>query len=40
MDAIIINAFLTTGMEAFQTMFGIAPEPKQAHLLDTNAGHP
>ena len=40
MDAIIINAFLTAGMEAFQTMFGIASEPKQAHLLDTNAGHP
>jgi chemotaxis protein CheX len=40
MDAKIINTFLTEGIEAFQTMFGIAPEAKEPHLLDVNAGHP
>ena len=40
MEAKIINAFLTEGMNAFQTMFGIKPESKEPHLLDVNAGHP
>ena len=40
MDAKIINAFLTEGINAFQTMFGIKPEAKEPHLLDVNAGHP
>ena len=40
MDAKIVNTFLTEGIEAFQTMVGIAPEAKEPHLLDVNAGHP
>ena len=40
MDAKIINAFLTAGMNTFQSMFGIHAEPKEAHLLDLRSGHP
>ena len=40
MDAKIINHFLTEGMNAFEQMFNIKPEPKEPHLLDINAGHP
>nr|MCR4953045.1 chemotaxis protein CheX [Treponema sp.] len=40
MEAKIINAFLTEGINAFQSMFGIKPESKEPHLLDIHAGHP
>ena len=40
MDAKIVNAFLTAGMNAFQNMFGIQAQPKEAHLLDFRSGHP
>lgn len=40
MDAKVINAFLTAGMNTFQSMFGIKAEPKEAHLLDLRTGHP
>lgn len=40
MDAKIINAFLTEGMNTFEAMFGIKATPKEAHLLEVHAGHP
>ena len=40
MDAKIINAFLTEGINTFQTMFNIGPVNKEPHLLDIHAGHP
>ncbi len=40
MDAKVINHFLTEGMNAFESMFGIKAEPKEPHLLDIHAGHP
>ena len=40
MDAKIINAFLTEGINTFQDMFNIGPENKDPHLLDIHAGHP
>ncbi|MCR5189432.1 MAG: chemotaxis protein CheX [Treponema sp.] len=40
MDAKVINAFLTAGMNTFQSMFGIKAQPKDAHLLDLRSGHP
>lgn len=40
MDAKIINAFLTEGMNTFESMFAIKPEPKEPHILEINAGHP
>ena len=40
MDAKIINHFLSEGMNSFQQMFNIKPEPKEPHLLDIHAGHP
>ncbi len=40
MDAKIINAFLTEGINTFHDMFNIGPENKEPHLLDIHAGHP
>lgn len=40
MDAKIINAFLTEGMNTFQSMFQIPTTPKEPRLLEINAGHP
>lgn len=40
MDAKVVNAFLTEGMNTFESMFGIKATPKEPHLLEINAGHP
>ena len=40
MDAKIINAFLTEGINTFQDMFNIGPVNKEPHILDIHAGHP
>ena len=40
MDAKIVNAFLTEGMNTFQEMFQIQATPKEPHILDIHAGHP
>ncbi|MBO5116986.1 MAG: chemotaxis protein CheX [Treponema sp.] len=40
MNVDVINAFLTEGMNAFNTMFGIEANPNKPDLLDTGAlGH-
>lgn len=40
MNVEIINAFLTEGMNAFNSMFGIEATPNKPHLLDVKAlGH-
>lgn len=40
MNVDVINAFLTEGMNAFSTMFGIEATPNKPGLLDTGAlGH-
>ena len=38
MDAKIINAFLTEGINTFQDMFNIGPVNKEPHILDIHAG--
>ena len=40
MDAKLINAFLTAGMDAFESMFQITTQIKEPYILDINAGHP
>ena len=40
MDVKIINAFLTAGLNAFQSMFMIEAINNEPYLLKPNAGHP
>ncbi len=40
MDAKIINAFLTEGINIFKQMFNLVPTNNEPHLLDIHAGHP
>lgn len=40
MDALVINAFLTAGMDAFESMFNIHATNNDPYLLDINASHP
>ncbi|MBQ0166545.1 MAG: chemotaxis protein CheX [Treponema sp.] len=40
MDVKIINEFLTAGMNAFQTMFGIEATNKEPYILKGVQGHP
>ena len=39
MNVDVINAFLTEGMNAFQSMFGITATPNKPHLLEVGTGH-
>lgn len=40
MDVKIVNAFLTAGMNAFQSMFNIETVNNEPYLLHTSSGHP
>ncbi len=39
MDVKVINAFLSEGMNTFESMFGIKPTHKEPHILNVNMGH-
>lgn len=40
MGAKLINAFLTEGMNTFESMFGIKATNKEPHILNVTSGHP